>query len=79
MHIGESAVIEITGLRNPCNQLDNVDKRLLRGTSPRRRDDGSIVRKAGIMGVVLEGGVVRAGDAIASRCPAGVAGTLQPV
>ena len=66
MHIGESAVIEITGLRNPCNQLDSVDKRLLRQVAM-KADDGSIIRKAGIMGVVLEGGIVRPGDAIRSR------------
>ncbi|HEY7802296.1 MAG TPA: MOSC domain-containing protein, partial [Dehalococcoidia bacterium] len=41
--------------------------------------DGSIVRKAGVMGIVLEGGVVRPGDAIRVETPAGVAGALEPV
>jgi len=63
LHIGEAAVVEITGLRNPCNQLDNVDERLLRQVAM-KAEDGSIIRKAGIMGIVLEGGIVRPGDAI---------------
>lgn len=78
LHIGESAVIEVTGVRNPCNQLDVVDERLLAQVAI-KCDDGSIVRKAGIMGVVVSGGGVRSGDAIRVETPAGVAGTLQPI
>jgi MOSC domain-containing protein YiiM len=78
LHIGDSAVIEITGLRNPCNQLDKVDARLLQQVA-QKLDDGSILRKAGIMGVVLEGGVVRAGDAIRVEVAAGAGARLEPV
>ena len=78
LHIGELAVIEVTGVRNPCRQLDVVDERLLAQVAI-KCDDGSIVRKAGVMGVVIAGGVVSAGDAIRVETPAGVAGTLQPV
>ncbi len=78
LHVGESAVIEVTGVRNPCNQLDVVDERLLAQVAI-KCDDGSIVRKAGVMGVVLSGGIVRPGDAIRVETPAGAAGQLQPV
>ena len=57
------AVIEITGLRNPCHQIESFRPGLLRrvlGTAA----DGSIVRKAGVMGVVLRSGAVRAGDPV---------------
>lgn len=80
LHIGATAVVEISGLRNPCAQLNDVDPRLLAQVAT-KADDGSIVRKAGIMGVVLEGGVVRPGDAISAETPAGVAANarLEPV
>jgi MOSC domain-containing protein YiiM len=77
LHIGETAVVEITGLRNPCNQLDGIDERLLAQVA-RKLEDGRIVRKAGIMGVVIEGGTVRAGDAIRVEIAEGAA-ALEPV
>lgn len=78
LRLGESAVLEVTGLRNPCNQLDAVDKRLLARVAERGAD-GSIVRRAGIMAIVLEGGVVRPGDAIVVEAPAGAPRTLEPI
>jgi len=80
LHIGESAVVEITGLRNPCNQLNAIDERLLSQVA-QKCGDGSIVRRAGIMGIVVEGGVVRAEDAIRVDAPVGAAAEerLQPV
>jgi MOSC domain-containing protein YiiM len=78
LHLGESAVIELTGVRNPCNQLDAVDERLL-GHVALKADDGSIIRKAGVMAIVVTGGVVRAGDAVRVVAPAGEGGRLQPV
>jgi MOSC domain-containing protein YiiM len=78
LHFGATAVVEVTGLRNPCNQLDSVDERLLAQVALKALD-GSIVRKAGVMGVVLEGGIVRPGDAIRVDTPAGVAAALEPV
>lgn len=80
LRLGDSAVVEITGLRNPCNTLDAVDERLLAQVA-RKAADGSVVRKAGIMGIVVEGGAVRPGDAIRVEAPVGVAGAerLQPV
>ena len=78
LHFGEGAVIEITGLRNPCNQLDAIDERLLKQVA-QKCDDGSIIRRAGIMGIVVVGGVVRTGDAIRVEAPVDVTGRLLPV
>lgn len=80
LHIGESAVVELSGVRNPCKQLDAVDERLLSQVAL-KAPDGTTVRKAGVMGVVVEGGVVRAGDAIVVVAPVvGDAGRrLEPV
>jgi len=80
LHLGEQAVVEVTGCRNPCAQLDSVDERLLAQVAL-KASDGSIVRKAGIMGIVVEGGVVRGGDAIVVEAPAGAAASarLEPV
>ena len=80
LHLGESAVIEITGCRNPCAQLDAIGEWLLAQVAL-KADDGSIIRKAGIMAIVLVGGVVRPGDAIRVEAPAGAAAAerLQPV
>ena len=72
------AVIEITGCRNPCAQLNDVDVRLLQRVALKAAD-GAIVRKAGIMGVVVEGGVVRPGDPVRVEVPAGATGRLEPV
>jgi MOSC domain-containing protein YiiM len=77
LHLGESAIVEVTGLRNPCKQLNDVDERLLAQVAL-KADDGSIIRKAGIMGVVVAGGVVRPGDAIRVELPA-TASALQPI
>ena len=80
LHLGESAVVEITGCRNPCAQLNDVDERLLSQVAMKGAD-GSIVRKAGIMGVVVAGGVVRDGDGIVVEAPVGEAAArrLEPV
>ena len=76
LHLGGEAVVELTGLRNPCNQLDAIDPRLLPAVA-RRQLDGSIERKGGVMAVVITGGLVRPGDVI--RVVHGSGGPLQPV
>jgi MOSC domain-containing protein YiiM len=68
--LGDAAVIEITGLRNPCVQLDRFQRGLMRAVLDRDAD-GKLVRKAGVMAVVLAGGEVRAGDAILLELPPG--------
>lgn len=70
LRIGASAVVRITGLRNPCAQLDRFRPGLMAATLG-RTDEGALVRKAGVMGVVLTGGTVRAGDAVRVGLPAG--------
>ncbi|MFF0754288.1 MOSC domain-containing protein [Streptomyces sp. NPDC004267] len=69
LHLGDEAVVEVTGLRNPCAQIDNYRHGLLKQVLG-RDEDGRIVRKAGIMSVVLTGGEVRPGDAIRVELPA---------
>jgi MOSC domain-containing protein YiiM len=69
LRIGDSAVVEITGLRNPCSQLDGFQKGLTAAVLDRDAA-GNIIRKAGIMGIVLESGDVRPGDPIRVELPA---------
>lgn len=68
LRLGESALIEITGLRNPCLQLDKFRKGLMAATLE-RDPEGRLIRKAGVMAIVIEGGIVRAGDAISLELP----------
>jgi MOSC domain-containing protein YiiM len=68
LHLGDEAVIEITGLRNPCTQLNDYQAGLMQVVLDKDAD-GNLVRKAGVMGVVLAGGVVRPGDAIGVVLP----------
>jgi MOSC domain-containing protein YiiM len=68
LYIGESAVVEVTGLRNPCAQLDKVQKGLMAATLDRDAA-GNLVRKAGIMGVVVAAGEIRPGDPIRVEPP----------
>jgi len=78
LRLGEAATIELTGLRNPCAQLNGVADGLMAavlGHSP----TGALVRRAGVMGVVLVGGEVRPGDAITVTLPPGEHAALQPV
>lgn len=73
-----AAVIEVTGLRNPCNQL-NVFQPGLMDAVLDRDADGGLVRKAGVMGVVVTSGAVRPGDAIVLVLPPPPLRSLQPV
>ncbi|MGV3494244.1 MAG: MOSC domain-containing protein, partial [Ramlibacter sp.] len=63
MRLGADAEIEITGLRNPCSQIDRFQPGLMQAVLDRDAQ-GNLVRKAGVMAVVLAGGQVRPGDAI---------------
>lgn len=78
LRIGASAIVELTGLRNPCSQLNAFWPGLMEATLE-RGSDGSWIRKAGVMGVVVVGGVVQAGDHIAVDLPDGVHRRLEPV
>ncbi|MCC6175031.1 MAG: MOSC domain-containing protein [Chloroflexi bacterium] len=68
LHLGETAVVEVTGLRNPCAQLDGVRPGLMAATLD-HDEQGNLVRKAGIMGIVLADGDVKPGDAIRAELP----------
>ena len=78
LYLGRDAVIEVTGLRNPCIQLDKFQKGLMSAVLE-RTEPGELVRKAGVMAVVTRGGVVRAGDVIREVLPPGPHRPLRPV
>ncbi|NNC10536.1 MOSC domain-containing protein [Planctomonas sp. JC2975] len=78
LHLGETATVELTGLRNPCDQINGLAPGLMKEMVSRAAD-GTIVRKAGVMSVVLEGGLVRPGDSVTVELPTGVPVALQPV
>lgn len=76
--LGGSAVVEVTGLRNPCVQLDGLRPGLMAATLGRDAH-GGLVRKAGVMAVVREGGDVRPGDRVTVELPPSPHRPLQPV
>ena len=78
LRLGQTAVVEVTGLRNPCGQLDKVEKGLLAATLDKDAD-GNVIRKAGIMGIVLADGEVRPVDRIEVELPAEPHSPLKPV
>jgi len=76
--LGAAAVVEVTGLRNPCAQLDRIQRGLMAATLG-GDEHGNLVRKAGIMGVVVTGGEVRPGDPIRVEFPPQPHRPLAPV
>jgi len=78
LRLGRQAVVELTGLRNPCTQLDGIQAGLMAATLD-RAPNGDLVRKAGVMGIVLAGGEVRAGEPIQVELPPGPRRPLEPV
>jgi MOSC domain-containing protein YiiM len=68
LHIGSDAVVELTGLRNPCSQIDAFQSGLLRAVLD-RSSTGKLIRKAGVMGIVISGGAVCPGDEIRVLLP----------
>ncbi|MFD5559435.1 MOSC domain-containing protein [Kitasatospora griseola] len=70
LRLGAEAVVEVTGLRNPCAQIDNFQHGLLKQVV-KRDESGAVVRLAGIMGVVRAGGQVRPGDTVTVTLPDG--------
>lgn len=78
LRLGAQAVVELTGLRNPCSQIDKFQPGLMAAVLDRDAQ-GALVRKAGVMAVVLQGGEVRPGDGIDVHLPQGTARPLEPV
>lgn len=78
LQLGDTARVRITGLRNPCNQIEDFGAGLLREVLG-RDEQGELVRKTGVMAVVLQGGMVRAGDTITLDLPAAPHSPLKSV
>lgn len=78
LQIGKDAVIEVTGLRNPCVQIDRFQKGLMHAVLD-KDGEGRLVRKAGVMAIVLQGGEVRPGDRIQLHIPPVPHRLLEPV
>jgi MOSC domain-containing protein YiiM len=78
LRLGADAIIEVTGLRNPCRQLDRYQRGLQRAVLD-RDEAGNLVRRAGVMAVVAADGAVRADDPITVQLPAGPRRALEPV
>ena len=68
LSLGDTAVVEVTGLRNPCVQLDRFQAGLMAAVLDRDAE-GGLVRKSGVMAVVVTGGEVRPGDSISVELP----------
>ena len=78
LRLGDEAIVEVTGLRSPCVLIDRFQaglKNALLG----RDGEGRVLRKSGIMAIVIAGGEVRAGDALVVETPAGDPKPLEPV
>jgi MOSC domain-containing protein YiiM len=78
LRLGSNAAVEITGLRNPCQQINDFRPGLLKRVLT-QDEDGTVVRKAGIMGIVVRGGPVKPGDPIHVELPAGPHEPLERV
>ena len=78
LHLGDDAVVEVTGLRNPCVQINAFQPGMLKAVTPRDAD-GNVIRKAGIMSIVVTGGQVRVGDRIGVTMPPQPWEALEPV
>lgn len=78
LHLGGSAIVEVTGLRNPCVQIDGFQNGLMVANLARDAQ-GGLIRKTGVMSVVRAGGDLRPGDPIRVELPAGPRRPLQVV
>ena len=78
LHVGPDAIVELTGLRNPCRQLDAFKPGLAQALLDKDQH-GELVRKAGVMGVVLAGGTIKAGDEIRVELPEEPFSKMAPV
>lgn len=78
LHLGEAAIVEVTGLRNPCAQLNLIHPGLMKATLD-HDEHGNLIRKAGIMSIVVAGGDIRSGDRITVELPPPPFRPLEPV
>jgi MOSC domain-containing protein YiiM len=78
LHLGETAVVEVTGLRTPCSQMDRFRPGLKKACVGRDQSGAKELR-AGVMGIALAGGTIRPGDAVEVGLPKKPWSKLQPV
>jgi MOSC domain-containing protein YiiM len=78
LYLGSDAIIEVTGLRNPCDQLEGIQPGLMQAVLD-RDEDGNLIRRAGVMAIVLTGGPVTPGDTIEVQLPPEPHQPLEPV
>lgn len=78
LQIGADAVVEITGLRNPCKQIDAFRDGLMEAVLERDAQRG-LIRKAGVMAIVIEGGTIAPRDTIRVMLPTTPHEALKPV
>jgi MOSC domain-containing protein YiiM len=78
LHLGAEAAVEITGLRSPCSLINKFQSGLMKACITRDAE-GHVIRKAGIMGIVLRGGEVKPGDSIRVELPEGEQLPLETV
>ncbi|MGE0314113.1 MAG: hypothetical protein AB7P21_21085 [Lautropia sp.] len=78
LRIGSGSLVRVTGLHNPCAQIEAFKPGLLAAVLG-RMPDGQLVRKAGVMGIVLESGTVHPGDPIAVEHTPHAHTPLRPV
>lgn len=78
LQLGDSAQVEVTGLRNPCSQIDRFQRGLMAAVLDKDAQ-GRTVRKSGVMAIVRQGGILRPGDAIVAHLPPTPHKNLEPV
>lgn len=78
LYVGNRAVVEVTGLRNPCYQLDDFQEGLMKAVLD-KDEQGNLIRKAGVMGIVLTGGEVSVNDVIHVELPPEPHESLKPI
>ncbi len=78
LRLGASAVVELTGLRNPCVQIDRFRPGMMAACLDRDAD-GRLVRKSGVMGIVIQSGDVAGGDGVSIELPTGPFRPMEPV
>lgn len=78
LHVGEAAVLEATGLRNPCAQLDRYQRGLTAAVLS-KDDEGNLIRRAGVMSIVKRGGRITPNDLIRVELPQRPHQPLVPV
>jgi len=78
LSIGADVIVEITGLRNPCNQINGIAPGLMNAMLG-KDEEGNLIRKSGVMGIVVKGGAVSRDDLITAVLPPTPHQKLAPV